>query len=307
MSARPPRPRRSCLAVPASSERMIANAATLPVDQVFFDLEDATSPAEKVGARQKIVFGVKTIDFGARTLAVRINDVRTKWAYRDVIDVFGESEGRLHCVMVPKVEEAADVHFVDTLLSGLELDLGLPPIGLEILIETARGAVNIREIASASSRIEAIIFGPGDYALDLGVPRFRIGTPDPDYPGDQWHWVRSEVVNHARAIGAQAIDGPCVDFTDEDGYRTLARRARALGFAGKWCIHPNQIGWANASFSHSENEVELARGLLEAYQSAQAEGRGAVVFEGIMVDDATRKMADLVLERAASEPPPIDQ
>jgi citrate lyase subunit beta/citryl-CoA lyase len=282
---------------------MVANAATLPVDQVFFDLEDATAPTEKVGAREKIVLAVKTLDFGARTLVVRINDVRTKWAYRDVIDVFGESEGRLHCVMVPKVEEAADVHFVDTLLSGLELDLGLPPIGLEILIETARGAVNIREIALASSRIEAIIFGPGDYALDLGVPRFRIGTPDPDYPGDQWHWVRSEVVNHARAIGAQAIDGPCVDFTDEDGYRTLARRARALGFAGKWCIHPNQIGWANTSFSHSESEVELAQGLLEAYQSAQAEGRGAVVFEGIMVDDATRKMAELVLERAASESP----
>jgi citrate lyase subunit beta/citryl-CoA lyase len=300
----PRRLRRSCLAVPGSSERMIEKAATLEVDHVFFDLEDATAPAEKPGARAKVVEALATLDFGRKTLAVRINDVRTRWAYADVIEVVSGAGARLDCVMIPKAESAADVHFVATLLRGLELDLGFDrPLGIEVLIETARGAVNIREISRASERIEAIIFGPGDYALDLGVPRFRIGTPDPDYPGHQWHWVMSEVANHARAVGAQAIDGPVVDFADEEGYRALARRAKALGFEGKWCVHPNQIPWATETFSISPDEVARARSLLEAYGRAREEGRGAAVFDGIMVDDATRKMAELVLARAVAAEP----
>lgn len=293
------RPRRSCLAVPASSMPKLAKAAGLACDHVFLDLEDATAPQEKEGARATVVEALTTLDFGAKTVAVRINGVRTRWAYRDIVDVVTGAGARLDCVMVPMVEDASDLHFVDHLLSGLEADLGLEKrIGIEILVETVRGAVNIREISLATPRLEAIIFGPGDYSLSLGVPRFEIGTRDPRYPAHQWHWVMSEIANHARAVGAQAIDGPNVDFVDEAGYTATAATAKALGFEGKWCIHPNQIPWANAVFSVTPEEVDRARALLAAYAGAIAAGNGATVFEGVMVDEATRKIAELILERA---------
>ena len=295
------RPRRSCLAVPASNERMIEKAAQLPVDHVFFDLEDATVPEEKAGARTKVVDALNALDFGARTVAIRMNDVRTRFAYRDVVEVVSGAGRHLDCVIIPKVQHASDVHFVDHLLSGLERELGLEHrIGIEVLIETTQGAVELREIVRASTRTEALIFGPGDYSLDLGVLRFEIGTADARYPGHQWHWVMCEIANHARAAGIQAIDGPCVDFGDEEGYMALALSAKLLGFEGKWCIHPNQIPWANAAFTVSESEIVRARSVLEAYAASRANGHGAAVFDGIMIDDATRKIAELILERAGS-------
>lgn len=279
---------------------MIENAARLDVDHVFFDLEDATAPDEKPGARTKIVDALNSLDFGDKLLAVRINDARSSYAYRDVIEVVAGAGHRLDCVLVPKVESAADVHFVEGLLAGLEADLELDRrIGLEILIETVRGMVEIREIVRASRRIEAVIFGPGDYSLDLGVARFEIGTADPRYPGHQWHWGMCEVANHARSIGAQAIDGPCVDFQDAEGYRALATSAKLLGFEGKWCIHPNQIPWATAIFTPTAEEIATAKRVIEAYTNALASGRGASVFDGIMIDDATRKIAELIIERSA--------
>jgi citrate lyase subunit beta/citryl-CoA lyase len=230
-----------------------------------------------------------------------MNDVRTPYGYRDVVEVVTGAGTRLDCVMIPKVQDASDVHFVDHLLSGLEADLGLQRrIGIEVLIETVRGAVAIRDIAQASDRLEAIIFGPGDYSVDLGVARFEIGVADERYPTHQWHWAMSEVANHARAVGAPAIAGPGLDFSDEAGYSKLALWAKLLGFEGKWCIHPNQVPWATAAFSVSDEEVARARSVLAFYEQATASGQGAAVYDGIMIDEAARKIAELVLERAAA-------
>lgn len=291
--------RRSTLAVPASNEHMMAKAAASGADEVFLDLEDATARSEKVPSRAKVVDALRSLDFGRKIRTVRVNGVGTPYCYRDVVEVVSGAGDHLDCIMLPKAESAGDLHFVDRLLSGLEADLGLERrIGLECLIETAAGAVNIREIAAATDRLEALIFGPGDYAFDIGVTRLEIGTADPRYPGHQWHWIMCQVVNHARAAGLQAIDGPCVDFNDEAGYRELALRARLLGFEGKWCIHPNQIPWANEAFCVEPADLAQAERLVEAYSKATSNGRGATTVDGIMVDDATRKMAESTIERA---------
>jgi citrate lyase subunit beta / citryl-CoA lyase len=285
--------RRSCLAVPASSPKMMAKAAASDADMVFLDLEDACAPSEKVGARTLAVEALNDLDFGRKVRVVRVNDVTTRWCYADVVAVVSGAGERLDCVMVPKVQDASHVHFVDHLLAGLERDLGLGrPIGLELQIESGRGAVNLREIAAASPRTQTIVFGPGDYAADLGIAQQAIGMVDPRYPGHQWHWVMSEIGNHARAVGALAIDGPYVDFRDEAGYREVCRRARSLGFDGKWCIHPNQVPWANEEFSPTREAFDEAGRVLAAYAEAWEQGLGAVVVDGKMVDEASRKMAE---------------
>jgi len=291
--------RRSCLAVPASSERMMEKAAALDADQLFFDLEDACAPNRKKEARALVVDALRLLDFGTTLPCVRINDVSTSWCYGDVVEVVAGAGAYVDCLVVPKVQDASQVHFVDHLLSGVEQEHGLArAIGLELQIESARGAVNLREIAEASERTETIIFGPGDYAADLGLPQFDIGMDDPRYPGHQWHWAMSEIANHARAAGVVAIDGPYVDFNDEAGYRESAQRARLLGYAGKWCIHPNQIPWANELFGPTLEELETARRIVEAYDQATVEGRGAIAVDGKLVDEATRKMAEATLARA---------
>src|SRR5262249_3979075 len=185
-------------------------------------------------------------------------------------------------------------HFVDHLLSGLEAELGPErPIGLELLIETAAGMVNLKEIAAACPhRTQALVFGPGDYTADLGLPRLELGMIDPEYPGHQWHWPMSSIAVHARAAGLQAIDGPYVDFNDRDGYLEAARRARLLGFEGKWCIHPNQIEWANTAFTPSQELFERSEQLLAAYEEATPAGSGAAVDEGKMIEEARRKLAE---------------
>ena len=276
---------------------MIEKSIQLASDQIFFDLEDAVAPERKKHARRTVIEALNGLDFGSRLRVVRINDVTTSYAYMDVVELVTSAGSNLDCVLVPKVQSASQVHFVDHLLSGLEADLGLHKrIGLELLIESARGAVNLPEIAIASSRIEEIVFGPGDYAVDLGIPRFNFGMIDPDYPGHQWHWVMSSIANHARAIGVLAIDGPYVDFSDEPGYSQSALRAKLLGFEGKWCVHPNQIPWANAAFSPTQQELTYAEGLLAAFNEAVAAGRGAAVYDGKLIDEASRKLAQTVVD-----------
>ncbi|MEN3283866.1 MAG: citrate lyase subunit beta / citryl-CoA lyase [Solirubrobacteraceae bacterium] len=241
-----PRPRRSCLAVPASSPRKMQKAAACSADQVFFDLEDACAPSEKEPARGLVVEALTARDFGAKIRSVRVNGVTTRWCYGDLVQLVTDIGRRIDTIILPKVEEASHVRFVAHLLSGLERDLGLPrPIGLELLIESPRGAVALHEICRASPRIEAIIFGPGDHAANLGLAQVDIGAPDARCPGDQWHWVMSQIANHASAAGAQAIHGPNGDFNDERADRDSAVRVKLLGFDGKSCIHPNQIPWAN--------------------------------------------------------------
>ena len=276
---------------------MIENAATSAADEVFMDLEDACAPSEKVGARAIVVEALTALDFGRKLRVVRINGVGTRWSHGDVVELVTGAGRELDCLLVPKVESAGHVAFVDHLLTGLEAELGLEPrVRLELLIETAAGIVNVREIAAASARTEALVFGPGDYAVDLGVPRLELGMIDPEYPGHQWHWPMSSIAAHARAAGLQAIDGPYVDFHDREGYLEAARRARLLGFDGKWCIHPNQIEWANETFVPSQELYEEAERLLAAYAEASAAGRGAAVHEGKMIDEATRKLAEKLAE-----------
>jgi citrate lyase beta subunit len=278
---------------------MMEKAAASAADQVFFDLEDACAPTEKKPSRALVAHALRTHDFGETLRCVRVNDVTTPWCYGDIVDVVTQAGDRIDCLVIPKVEDASHVHFVDHLLNGLESDLGLVArIGLELQIETPRGAVNVREISRASDRAETIIFGPGDYAASLGIPQFEIGMIDERYPGHQWHWAMCEVANHALAVGAAPIDGPYVDFNDEDGFRESALRARLLGYSGKWCIHPNQIPWANDAFAPTLEEYEYARKILDTYREATDAGRGAIAVDGKLVDEASRKMAEATVAHA---------
>jgi len=278
---------------------MMEKAAGLDADQVFFDLEDACAPAEKKPSRAHAVEALRTLDFGDTVRCVRVNDVTTSWCYGDIVEVVSGAGDRLDCLVIPKVEDASHVHFVDHLLGGLERDLGLERrIGLELQIESARGAVNLRTISQAVDRTETIVFGPGDYAVSLGIAQFEIGMVDARYPGHQWHWVMSEIANHAHAAGVEAIDGPYVDFNDEAGYRESAQRARLLGYRGKWCIHPNQIPWANEIFTPTLAEYEYARKVCDVYREATEGGRGAIAVDGLLVDEATRKLAESTIARA---------
>jgi citrate lyase subunit beta / citryl-CoA lyase len=294
------KPRRSCLSVPASSARMQAKAATLEADQVLFDLEDATAPSEKAGARAIVVDSLKTLDFGRRAVAVRVNGVDTPWCYRDVVEVVEPAGDRIDTLILPKVESAADVTFLDRLLSQIELAQGWPVgrIGIEVLIESASGVQQVDEIARSSARLEALIFGPGDLSASLGLGQLTIGTLDSDYPGDIWHYALMRLLVAARANGLLAIDGPYAAFADLDGLERSARRTAALGYDGKWVIHPSQIDTVNRVYSPDPATYARAEGILAAYRLAtEGEGRGAVRYEGEMIDEANRKMAESVARR----------
>jgi citrate lyase subunit beta/citryl-CoA lyase len=277
---------------------MMTKAADLRADEIIFDLEDACAPNEKVGARALVIEALQTLDFGTKACAVRVNAVGSRWSYGDIIELVSRAAPRLGTIVVPKIESASQVHFVDHLLDAIEKDLDGVRVGLELLIESPRGAVSLREIVRASARIESIVFGPGDYAASLGVGGLEIGTADQRYRGHQWNWVMSELANHARAADAHAIDGPSADFSDEDEFRVAAMQARLLGFDGKWCIHPNQIPWANEVFTPTEAEIREALEIVAAYAQAVAEGTGAISLDGKLVDEATRKLAESTIERA---------
>jgi citrate lyase subunit beta/citryl-CoA lyase len=293
--------RRSCLAVPGSNPKMVAKAATLPADMVFIDLEDAVAPLEKNDAtRQHVVDALTGHEWTAPTRVVRVNDVSTVWCFRDILYVVEGAQDALDCLMIPKVQGPDQVAFVHHLLTQLEAELGMTKrIGLEVQIESARGAENLPAIADASDRIESIIFGPGDYAADLGIPQLSVGGIDDVYPGDQWHSILSRIVITARARGLQAIDGPYSVISDVEGFRTVAERSARLGCDGKWALHPTQIEILNEVYRPSQAQYERAEALLAAYRLATTEGerRGAVMWEGEMIDEASRKMAEQVAAR----------
>jgi citrate lyase subunit beta/citryl-CoA lyase len=292
--------RRSCLAVPGSSEKMLAKAAGLPADQVFLDLEDAVAPELKNDAtRGLVVAALRENAWTARTKVVRINAVGTPWCLDDLLTVVAGAGAVLDCVMVPKVESAAQVHFVAQVLEQLELKHGFERrIGIEVQIESPLGLVEIERIATASPRVETLIFGPGDYAASAGMPQLTVGAIDPAYPGDAWHYVLSRIVTTAHAFGLQAIDGPYAAIRDLDGFAEGARRSRILGFDGKWALHPDQIPICNETYAPTQAEFERAERILEAYRAATDEqGQGAAVFESEMIDEASRKMAISVVER----------
>ena len=290
--ARPERLRRSCLAVPGSNPRMMEKAASTETDQLFLDLEDAVAPAEKVNARRLVTEALRTVDYGDKVVTVRVNDATTRWQYGDIIEITSGGWEQLDCLMIPKVQDAGQMWFVENLLTQLEEDLGVDKrIGLEVQIETGTGSVNMTEIAAVTDRIETLIFGPGDYSANQGVWQDSVGMVEPAYPGHQWHYILAQIVNNARAVGCDAIDGPFGDYGDADGFRESARRAKLLGVDGKWCIHPSQVPLANEVFTPTDDEYAAAQRVLEAYAEAIAAGRGAASLDGKLIDEASRKMA----------------
>lgn len=280
---------------------MLQKATGLPADQVFLDLEDAVAPAEKNDkTRRQVARAIVDGDWVAQTLVVRINGVGTSWCLDDLLVVVGDAGHAIDCVMIPKVESDAEIHFVSHVLSHLEHRLGLARrIGLEVQIESPRGLVEINRIVAASDRIETLIFGPGDYAAAAGMPQLSVGALDANYPGDQWQYVRSVIVTSAHAHDVQAIDGPYSEIPNLDGYARTAYFSRALGFDGKWALHPSQIEICNETYGPTAEEFARAERILAAYDAAVAEDQaGAVMFEGEMIDEASRKMALQIAARA---------
>jgi citrate lyase subunit beta/citryl-CoA lyase len=295
---RPTHLRRSCLAVPGSDPRMMAKAADSEADQIFLDLEDAVAPDEKKGARATVVEALNSNDYGDTLVVVRVNDATTRYAYDDIIELVRGAHAQLDCLMIPKVQDAGQLWFVENLLNQLEADLETDKrLGLEVQIETGTGSVNMTEIAGVTDRIETLIFGPGDYAANQGVPQLDLGMIERDYPGHQWHYILAQIVNHARAVGCDAIDGPFGDYGDADGYRESATRAKLLGIDGKWCIHPSQVAIANEVFTPSKDQFDYARRMLDAYSEAIEAGKGAASLDGKMIDEASRKMAEKLVAR----------
>ena len=315
MSAKPGKQRRlqrSALAVPATSERFIAKAAASSADALFLDLEDAVADERKEEARDLAIDALNSVDWRNKTVAVRVNGLDTRWGLRDILEVVSRS-ARLDMVLVPKVGSAFDVRFVEQLIVGIEREHGRDKrIGIEVLIETAQGVAHTEEIAASSERLEAMIFGVGDYTVDMQTFDRVFGSSSERYSvltavgaagirerhwNDQWHFALARIANACRAYGLRAIDGPYTDFGDAEGYRASATRATALGFEGKWAIHPSQIEMANEIFSPSPEQVRWAREILEALRTSTASGAGAFQVKGVLIDLAHRKLADSILER----------
>ncbi|BCB85397.1 CoA ester lyase [Phytohabitans suffuscus] len=290
------RPRRSCLAVPGSSLKMLDKARGLPADQVFLDLEDAVAPLAKPAARANVVAALNEGGWGGRTRVVRVNDLTTPWTYRDVVEVVEGAGANLDCVMLPKVVSASHVEWLDLTLTQIEKALGLEVgrIGIEAQIENAAGLVNVDAIAGASPRVETVIFGPADFMASISMRSLVVGGLIPEYPGDPYHYILMRILMAARMHDRQAIDGPFLQIRDVDGFREVARRSAALGFDGKWVLHPGQIGAANEVYSPSQDDFDHAELILDAYAHATSEvgGRlGAVMLGDEMIDEASRKMA----------------
>ncbi|HEY7840724.1 MAG TPA: CoA ester lyase [Gammaproteobacteria bacterium] len=290
---------RSELAVPGSNPSMFEKAAKSAADYVFLDCEDAVIPDDKPQARKNIIIALNEVDWGTKTVSVRINGLDTHYMYRDVVDIVEQAGTRLDTILIPKVGTPSDVYVVDCLLTQIEAAKGLEKrIGIECLIETALGGANVMAIAQSSRRLEALHFGVADYAASLRARTVNIGGLNPDYPGDQWHAALVNVVTACRAFGLRAIDGPFGDFKDPEGYRDAARRAAALGYEGKWAIHPSQIDLANEIMSPLEGEVVKARRILVALEEAAKAGKGAAQLDGKMIDAASERMARNVVRQA---------
>lgn len=291
--------RRSELSTPACNEHMIEKAAASEADLVLLDLEDSVAPNEKGAARSKAIWGLTTLNWGKKTRAVRVNDLESEYAYQDIISVVEEAGDFLDILILPKVKTAKEVWWVDVLLSQIEKRFHRTRrIGLEVLIEEVEAMINVEAIAQASTRLEALIFGPADYSASQGVSSKGIEGLIEGYPGDLWHYARNRIAIAARAAGIEAIDGAYPAFKNLDGYRQESIRASLLGFSGKWVIHPSQIAIANQVFSPSPQEVADARRLETAYTQALANGQGAISVDGQMVDAALIRSLRNTLEKA---------
>jgi citrate lyase subunit beta/citryl-CoA lyase len=297
---RPLRSRRSNLAVPGSSPKMLDKARGLPADQVFLDLEDAVAPIAKPDARKNIVAALNEGGFEGKVRTVRVNDWTTQWTYADVIEVVEGAGANLDAIMLPKVQTADQVVALDLLLTQLERSCGyeVGRIGIEAQIENALGLVNVDTIAAASPRVETIIFGPADFMASINMKSLVVGEQPQGYDvGDAYHYILMRILMAARAFGKQAIDGPYLQIRDVDGFRRVAGRAAALGFDGKWVLHPGQLDAANEVFSPRQEDYDHAENILDAYDyftSAAGGAKGAVMLGDEMIDEASRKMAIVV-------------
>ena len=292
---RPTRLHRSELAVPGSRPEWFEKALQGPADYVFLDLEDAVSPADKVRARGNVIAALNDLDWrgAGKTVSVRVNGIDTQYFYRDMIEVLEQAGGRVDTILVPKVGVPADLYLADALISQVSQAKGIQHrIGLEALIETALGLAHVVAIATASVRLEAMHFGVADLAASLRARTTSIGGLNEHYPGDQWHGAMSQIAAACRAYGLRPIDGPFGDFSSPEDYRCAARRAAALGFEGKWAIHPTQIEIANEVFSPLPHEIERAQRILQALDEASARGLGAVALDGRMIDAASIRLAE---------------
>jgi malyl-CoA/(S)-citramalyl-CoA lyase len=307
---------RSELAVPGTNVRAMAKAPTLGADVVFLDLEDAVAPDDKEQARSNVIEALRAHDWSSTAVSVRVNGLDTHWCYRDIVEVVEEAGDVLDTLLVPKVGAPSDVLFVATLLDQIEQRNGWEAgrIGIHILIETAAGMANVEAISRARpDRLEAMVFGVADYAASVRARTTNIGGANPGYSvltdpldpggarethwGDPWHFAISRMVAACRAEGLRPIDGPFGDLNDADGYRSAARRAAAMGCEGKWAIHPAQIELANEVFTPSEAEIDRARRIMEAMETAAKEGKGAVSLDGRLIDAASIRMAENLMQQ----------
>jgi citrate lyase subunit beta/citryl-CoA lyase len=291
------RARRSCMAVPGSNPRFLDKAQGIDADQVFLDIEDSVAPLAKPDARKNIVDVLNTGDWGNKIRVVRVNDWTTQWTYRDVIEVVEGAGANLDCIMLPKVQTPEQVVALDTLLTQIETTMGyeVGRIGIEAQIENAIGLINVDAIATASPRVETIIFGPADFMASINMKSLVVGEQPPGYDvGDAYHYILMRILMAARAHDKQAIDGPYLQIRDVEGYKRVAGRSAALGFDGKWVLHPGQIDAANEVYSPKQEDYDHAENILDAYEyfTSEAGGkRGAVMLGDEMIDEASRKMA----------------
>jgi malyl-CoA/(S)-citramalyl-CoA lyase len=307
MTSRPDRLQRSELAVPATSPKFFEKAANGPADSLFLDLEDAVAPSRREEARANAVKALEEVDWGRKIVSVRVNDLGTPWAISDIVAV--ARCPRLDMILLPKVETAEDVRFLDRLLAGLELEKPRArPLGIEVLIETTLGLANVEAIAASSARLEAMIFGVGDYSIDLQNFETVFGSSNPDYAvvaegarhlNDQWHFALARIANACRAYGLRPIDGPFANYGDKEGYRASATRARTLGFEGKWAIHPSQVEHANELFAPAKTQTDWAHNIVRRMQEEADKGAGAIGLDGVLIDRAHVKLAERILARAS--------
>ncbi|MEX3017017.1 L-malyl-CoA/beta-methylmalyl-CoA lyase [Gymnodinialimonas hymeniacidonis] len=302
------RPNRCQLFGPGSNTKLFAKMAASNADVINLDLEDSVAPSDKDQARLNIIEAIQSVDWGNKTLSVRINGLDTPYWYRDVVELLEADTSRLDIIMIPKVGCASDIYAVDALVTAIEAAKGRSkPIGFEVIIESAAGIAHVEQIAAASPRLQAMSLGAADFAASMGMQTTGIGGTQEAYYmlhegqkhwSDPWHWAQTAIVAACRTHGVLPVDGPFGDFSDDDGYRAQAKRSATLGMVGKWAIHPKQIALANEVFTPSEQAVTEAREILAAMEQAKADGSGATVYKGRLVDIASIKQAQVIVKQS---------
>lgn len=302
------RPNRCQLFGPGSRPAIFEKMASSAADVINLDLEDSVAPSDKDTARQNIIEAISNVDWGNKTLSVRINGLDTPYWYRDVVDLLENASERLDIIMIPKVGCAADIYAVDALVTAIETAKGRQKkIGFEVIIESAAGVAHVEEIAAASPRMQAMSLGAADFAASMGMATTGIGGTQENYYmlhegqkhwSDPWHWAQAAIVAACRTHGVLPVDGPFGDFSDDEGYRAQALRSATLGMVGKWAIHPKQVALANEVFTPSEAAVSEAREILAAMEEAKAKGEGATVYKGRLVDIASIKQAEVIVRQS---------